>query len=419
MFETTHKAQPKPVLTCPEAPATTENKTAWAGRIAGANIASVRPVPSASATEASEREPRVDALRGLFLVLMMLDHLPDHPLMRFTTQTFGFVSAAEGFVFVSGLVSGWVYGRIYWKQGNEAMLKRAVRRARDIYLTHVFLFTVALLGGLCGGVQLGHQFGGFWSAWGRGALLIFQPPLFGILPMYAIFLAFLPLLLRQMAQGRASLVWAASILLWLAAQWGIGSAAHNPPWLHLGFFNVLAWQLLFVAGVYFGHRKNLGLASPIPASRSLVAFCMVLVTAMFVMRHQGFFFGGHALIDISTALDQWRSTNHPLRLLNFSAYAYILWYIPHSVDAGWHRLPAFRFLHYLGKHSLQVFSWSIFVSYIAYSCTHSWTALPAGWRAILAIATVLSLAIPAKVHERLRRSRYLVVEVGNNIVSKL
>jgi len=347
-----------------------------------------------------ERDLRVDALRGLFLVLMMLDHLPHHPLMRFTAQPFGLVSAAEGFVFISGMVSAWVYGRTLLKYGTPALLKRALRRGRDIYLTHVFLLTLALAGGLWGGWQLGHEAMGFWAVWWRGAALIYQPPLFGILPMYAVFFLLLPFLLLQVAKGRAWLVGAASISFWLAAQWGLGSAAHNPRWLQLGFFNIFAWQLLFVAGVYFGYRKARGLRFPVPASRLLFGLCVVVVTMLFLTRHQSFFFRGHFLFDLDTALGPWRATNHPLRLLNFAAFAYILWYLPRSVDAGWQSFPALRFLRYLSRHSLQVFGWSVFVAYIAYSFVNSWRSLAPGWQMILAVTAALSLAIPAWVHER-------------------
>src|SRR5215475_10069633 len=56
-------------------------------------------------TAASGRDSRVDALRGLMLVGMTLDHLPAHPLLRLTKQSLAFVSAAQGFVFLSGMVS--------------------------------------------------------------------------------------------------------------------------------------------------------------------------------------------------------------------------------------------------------------------------------------------------------------------------
>jgi hypothetical protein len=348
------------------------------------------------------RDTRVDALRGLFLIVMMVDHLPYHPLLRFSRQGFGFVSAAEGFVFVSGLVSAWVYGRILNQQGKAALRRRAWHRARDIYLTHLFLYSVALLGSLWGGWQIASQFADFWRAWWHGAVLIYQPTLFGILPMYAVFMLLVPLLLQQMAKGRAVLIWAASITLWLAAQLGVGSSANNPPWLQLGFFNILAWQLLFVAGAYFGYRKAAGRPSPIPASRVLFLFSVFLATLLFLVRHQTLFFGNFSLVDAENALGAWRSVNHPMRLINFAAFAYILWYIPRSVDGKLRGLSAFRWLRYLGGHSLPVFAWSILVSYVAFSFKDSWISLSPAWRMLLAVTAALSLALPAWVHEQWR-----------------
>jgi hypothetical protein len=66
-------------------------------------------------------------------------------------------------------------------------------------------------------------------------------------------------------------------------------------------------------------------------------------------------------------------------------------------------MPVFRFLRYLSRHSLQVFAWSVAVSYVAYSFAGSWAALSPVWQTMLAIATVLSLAIPAWTHERWKR----------------
>jgi hypothetical protein len=346
------------------------------------------------------RDPRVDALRGLFLVVMMVDHLPFHPLRTFSSQSIGFVSAAEGFVFVSGVVSAWAYGRILARQGAAALRRRAWHRARDIYFTHLLLYTVALLGGLWGGWQIAAKFANFWEAWWHGALLIYQPPLFGILPMYSVFMLLTPVLLQQMARGRAGLIWAASIALWLAAQWGLLSPAHTSPSLQLGFLNIVAWQLLFVAGAYFGYQKAAGRGSPVPASRVLLVLSVMVVTLLFLVRHEILFFGKLSLVDTQTALRAWRSINHPLRLLNFAAYAYILWSIPRWVDEKVHQVPVVRWLRYLGGHSLQVFAWSILVSYTAFSFSHSWASLSPVWRTLLAVAAALSLMFPAWVHEQ-------------------
>jgi hypothetical protein len=407
VLETTRTAAPERDLADPEPTVRPLNASLWP-RGAGAVVAGTA-LGAITARDKNRdvyggRDPRVDALRGLFLIIMMVDHLPNHPLLGFSRQTFGFVSAAEGFVFLSGMVSAWVYGRILAKQGEAALRRGAWQRARDIYLTHLLLYTVALVGGLLGGWQIASQFANFWGAWWHGALLIYQPPLFGILPMYVAFLLLTPLLLQQMARGRAPLIWAASIALWLAALWGIGSPAHNPPWLELGAFNFLAWQLLFVAGAYFGYRKAAGQGSPVPASRLLFVVSVALVTVLFLVRHQTLFFGNLSIVDTKAALGAWRSINHPLRMLNFAAYAYILWYLPRSVDEKMHGTLVSRWLRYLGAHSLQVFAWSIFVSCIAFSFRDSWVSLSSAWRTLLAVAAALSLIFPAWMHERWRRS---------------
>jgi hypothetical protein len=345
------------------------------------------------------RSLRIDALRGFFLIVMTLDHLPHHPLLRLSRQCFGFVSSAEGFVFLSGLVSAWVYGRFLLQQRSGALWNRTLRRSRDIYFTHLLIFTIALLAGHFGGRQMAGPFASLWTAWWHGALLIYQPPLFGILPMYIVFLLFTALMLNQLKRGRVWLVLVSSVMLWLAAQWGIGSAPLNPHWLQLGFFNILAWQLLFVAGAFFGYRKAAGLPSPIPASCPLLGVCIALVAILFVLRHQHLLLGVR-LIHIHTALDSWRATNHPLRLLNFAAFAYILWYLPRSIDNVLNASSVCRFLRFLGRHSLHVFAWSVLLAYTASSFKTSWVLLPSALRAFLAVAAAMSLVFPAWLHER-------------------
>jgi hypothetical protein len=58
---------------------------------------------------------QLDTLRGFMLVAIAINHL-DTELRVFTDYVFGFVSTAEGFVFLSGLVAGLVYTRRAAKQ---------------------------------------------------------------------------------------------------------------------------------------------------------------------------------------------------------------------------------------------------------------------------------------------------------------
>ena len=55
-----------------------------------------------------ERQIELDWLRGLMLVLMTITHLPTW-FSSHVGQPFGFVSAAEGFVFLSAYLVGTVY----------------------------------------------------------------------------------------------------------------------------------------------------------------------------------------------------------------------------------------------------------------------------------------------------------------------
>ena len=48
------------------------------------------------------RRLEIDAIRGLMLVWMVATHLPTF-LPTYTNQPFGFVSASEGFIFLSAL----------------------------------------------------------------------------------------------------------------------------------------------------------------------------------------------------------------------------------------------------------------------------------------------------------------------------
>ena len=73
----------------------------------------------------TKRDRRLDLLRGYCVFAMTVDHL-DVPtwLYWFTGGNRFFVSAAEGFVFISGLVMGLVYRPLTEHQGLGARRKK-------------------------------------------------------------------------------------------------------------------------------------------------------------------------------------------------------------------------------------------------------------------------------------------------------
>ncbi len=187
---------------------------------------------------------------------MTVNHLPTQ-LRVFTDQSIGIFSAAEGFVFLSGLLAGWVYTRKFQKTGPEGLLSASMGRAKTIYGWHIAAFITALV---C--VNLTERLTGTTSptvpllfhehpllAMGLGIVLLHQPGLLDLLPMYCIFVLLLPIAIGGLQAGRRWLVLTVSISIWAAAQI---APAFDPAVLYpvvTGSFNPFAWQLLFVGGV--------------------------------------------------------------------------------------------------------------------------------------------------------------------------
>src|SRR5215813_4831288 len=88
-----------------------------------------------------QRRPELDALRGLFLVWMTLTHLPTR-FSDFVNQPIGFVSSAEGFVFLSALLVSRVYMRQAIADGT-ALRNKLWRRSLRIYAYHLLMLALA------------------------------------------------------------------------------------------------------------------------------------------------------------------------------------------------------------------------------------------------------------------------------------
>jgi hypothetical protein len=345
------------------------------------------------------RDWRVDSLRGYFLVLMTLAHLPQNPLQPFTSYTFGYASAPDGFVFLSGLVSTWVYLRVRNKHGQRALETRILSRTRDVYLLHIFLLSASI----AEAVLLAHH--SFQSthpvqAFLSGSLLLYQPTLSDILPMYCICLLFTPIVLDQMMKGRAWLVGMTSTALWCAAQWGIGDASQLVPWISLGSFNILAWQAYFVAGQYLGCRSSKEGESVVPKSRGLLVVCITLTLLFFLDRHSEFLFGATPVLKFALG-----PSRTPARFLDAACLGYVIWWLPRTIDRKLMTLRLFNFFNLLGRHSLQVFAASLFITAVLSKISHHWVGLPASARVGLALGAVITLVIPAWLHEMYRKQR--------------
>jgi hypothetical protein len=328
------------------------------------------PPPAAVAPSASTsgRRPEIDALRGLMLVLMVCTHLPTRFALPLG-QPFGFVSAAEGFVLLSAYMAGMVYTRRALAEGLAAMRRAFFRRALVIYACQsallVFLFTVVALIGLAKDEPAVENLIGFflrdpWAASAAGLALLYRPPLLDILPMYVLFMFASPFVLDAALRRGWAVVVGASLALWFAAQFGLGARVYDLadrafgmplPYAAMGSFDTLAWQFVWVLGLWLGAASVTPGPDPMPPlPRWLVGSAVAAALVGLVWRHAVGQVPFGADTTLNLLFDKWQLG--PLRLLDLLALlAVVVRFGP-----GWaRRLPRLRVLETLGQASLSVF----------------------------------------------------------------
>jgi hypothetical protein len=320
-----------------------------------------------------ERRPELDALRGLFLVWMTLTHLPTR-FSDYTNQPIGFVSAAEGFVFISALLVGRIYMRDSLADATGVRAK-LWKRSLQIYMYHLLmltlLFTVAAAFAIHTHKAALNHLLNFYLAHPVVAIvgsvfLLYCPPLLDILPMYVTFLFFSPLLLTVSARYGWRRILVASATVWLLAQFGLRDVVHN--WIvhitHLqiplqetGAFNLFAWQAVWVVGLWIGARSALGDTPLNKIPGWVVSVCGVACLAFIGIRHG--WLGPHLTQPaLGIQLDKWQLGW--LRVINLTTFTVVVyWMRPWLV-----RLISIEPFLTLGKASLRVFCAHLFFVFV-------------------------------------------------------
>ena len=239
---------------------------------------------------ANERDLRIDLLRGLALLFIFIDHIPDNGLAHFTLRNFGFADAAEVFVLLAGFSAVLAYQRSFEREGFRAGAARVMDRVRDIYLWHLALVAFCAIGLTVAAVwfenpmyshNIGvHVFGESpAAATFFAATLINQPNMLNILPLYIVLmLVWVPFVLWLLPRRPWQMLFV-SASLWLIAsllQLNLPSQQAPQGWV----FNPFAWQLLITVGALAAHFSR---EEPIPASRVTIALAGAYVAFAFLV----------------------------------------------------------------------------------------------------------------------------------------
>jgi len=331
----------------------------------------------ADLNQQSRRDLRLDLFRGLALLFIFIDHIPNNVLSYVTLHSVAFSDAAEVFIFISGYAAATVYGRALQRQGGVAATGQICRRIWQLYVAHIFIFVI-LAAEVCYATLSLHQT--YSEDFGidnfidepqvaiiKVLLLQYQPQFLDILPIYMILLGVFPvvLLLLQRCLPLPLILSGALYLLTLRFGWQPHSYPDNEAW----FFNPLAWQFLFVIGATAGYSQHSrwvfpGQGSWLPKLAIAITVAIGIVSISWTIHGAYDAFPGLLLRELSPLVAD-KSNLAPLRLISFLALAVT---VAHFVgrDSGVLRWRVAQLIIRCGQHSLQVFCLGIVLSVLGY-----------------------------------------------------
>src|SRR4030095_16618088 len=97
----------------------------------------------------AKRIDGIDFWRGLALLMIFIEHVPENVFQHVTQQNFGFSDAAELFVFLSGVSVALAYGTRFFAGETLRAVRAVLRRAFTIYWVQILisLLIIAIFAG--------------------------------------------------------------------------------------------------------------------------------------------------------------------------------------------------------------------------------------------------------------------------------
>lgn len=372
----------------------------------------------------------LDGFRGFFLLFMAVLHydgLVGSWLGKIHHHNFGWVEDAQGFVFISGIVVGLVFGKRFLQAPTlGAIFGPILARVRTIYSHQAGLVAILLVAALGLGAYAGPDLAPYREApvtfTVSSLLLLSSSSNMGILPMYIMFLLVTPFALQALHRDQVAPYFAAMLLVWLAAQTRLaGLAFHQIQVLLVDqgiparfglYFSALGWQLLFFGGLFIGFRmaqKRLDLGFLRQAqwrTTFFMALAAVVLLGIYDLVVQLRLLGEEYSTRILTRADRANlGFIYPIAFaIDLFVVVWLLQAGPHDRRAWIRRAAAAiawlftrRFLVVLGQHSLHVFSFHILVFYLL-ATVMPLVDLPSAARHLVLVLSVASLYLAAFGH---------------------
>lgn len=325
---------------------------------------------------APARDVSLDLLRGLAMVILVVNHI--HLESALEVGTRALLSAAEVLVSVSGVVVGMVFGRRWLVDGARATTGMLLRRARKLYVASVVV--VALVGVLTLVPWLDTRALAVSPTSGGPGTYAFDGPLrlalaivtleagpwqFNILGFFIVSIALTPLALWLLDRGRWPLLIVASWALYLGGRrWQVDVL----PMQSEGPFPLPIWQLLYVHGIVLGfHREQI--TRIVRASGGAIVGALVAVAAIAAaLRLQREGVDALAVSGLASGRDwdAWDSANYDKTTLDI-ARVVTMTSLAAALYAGLRRIEPHaertlgRLLLPLGRNSFYVFIMHVFL----------------------------------------------------------
>jgi hypothetical protein len=316
---------------------------------------------------------RIDFFRGLSLIFIFINHIPDNAFSYFTSRTYALFDSAEVFMFLAGYSAALAYYSLV-PQGLQAFSLKALRRTRAIWTYHLLLVAGIMAAAfVIGEAGISTDYEIFLDKIESdpvrvllGApLLAFQAPLLDILPMYVMVMLLAPFLIWLRVRGELALL-AASGLMWMfTARFfpNIPTMTYDVGWN----FNPFCWQFLFAIGLAFGWRTRTNMP-PVASgeSRRVLDICCMLFVAFSACVLMTIAFETIDDVAANRLRAMYFSLNkHTLdlwRVVGLLASAYLVARLVPK-DAAWLQFRVVRWVCAAGAASLPIFALTVVLSF--------------------------------------------------------